>query len=547
MPIVPFFPQGGSTPAPSPVGGGTWLNIPATVYVVQATPSPNPAPYTFPEPTNGTGPYTYELALVTSGTSTGAQGSMVNWNPATRTIFSTVGADTNSLGERNLLIRIRATDSIGNYGYGYVLFLRNSGVDQANHIVLPELVLDETDPALTGFTFPLAVVGAIPSTNLNVQPYGTGLISPQPMTTDPSGRIQGPYTVDPVPGGTIFLTTGQQTGSGSSSSTRYILVKPVRRRRADSFPGVAPAKMLWDLDLKAIGAADPSAFTTPLTTTVQFYEADYVPAPGQLDYVNVRTNAVNVGIAPTAETSELAANGMVLSTATVSSSGRSIRQTIEWQFYPSNTPLAQRNPNRLFLVQGDAEIVSRMMGKVDFSTGPGRINWSNGHFSTQLLVSWVKTTTVAPPTLAAADVVQLALSRGLGANPSLLGFVPQADVNGQYFGMDSWRSGVRGVVVVYRWGGAWPDLDDDQPYAGLQHWVSEYEVDSAGASSFAYGTGSATGAPFNSASGNQAIFAAGSSFLVHECGPNSNPNATVTSTIERAQVAVRIRDILPKG
>jgi hypothetical protein len=94
--------------------------MPTVLVNAQDVPSPNPGSAQWPQPLNGTGPYAYELTMLSAGQST----AWFDYDIATRTIFYGQGVNSNTDASRNLLFRVKATDSLGNYGYGYVFFFR---------------------------------------------------------------------------------------------------------------------------------------------------------------------------------------------------------------------------------------------------------------------------------------------------------------------------------------------------------------------------------------------------------------------------------------
>lgn len=546
MPIVPFFdPATGASGGP-PSGGGTapgavWLEIPTTIVNATNVPSPVPASVQWPAPTNGTAPYTYEVTWLTD-----ASTNFADYDLSTRTFYYSQGINAGSDNTKNGFIRIKATDSVGNYGYGYILIFR-SDLASGNVFILPEIVLNETTTAPT-YTFAPVVAGAVGRKNtVNTwsHVYGNGKISENPMyladTTAGGGtgisRYMGPFVVDPVAGSVVVLTTSQESASGL---VQYVVVQPFRRRRANSYGVGGPYMTMMDYNLQTMGAADPSAYTLPLSTGAQNHQVDFAPAPGETDFFNLRAAAVTAGSPATVEVCSFDANGQTLelqSGATANS--RSIRSLVEMVAWPVRNNTAARRPNRVYSAYNDCEFVWRWHGRIEIGTNGGRVDWVNGLAGngTGGGIAFFIVQTGGPAGTTTNTLVQVRGYRQAGT--VFLGYVPAAEVLSRDIGVDIIGSGAQRVTYIYQWTGAFPDLTADRPYDGLKYWVIEGDGEPSGTTSFTMG---ASLLPLSGSSGYNG-YAADLPGFYQFVNLNANTNARVFSRIYRCVLLARPRPI----
>jgi len=537
MPIVPVFPSGGSGGSGGVTPGSVWLDMPTVLVNAQDVPSPNPGSVQWPQPLNGTGPYAYELTLVTPGQST----AWFDYDLATKTIFYGQGVNTTSDNSKNLMFRVKATDSLGNYGYGYVFFFRG-GTSAANIFLLPEIILSQ-DTVPTPYTFAPVVAGAIGRVNDNSlwsHAYGSGTISENPMYLSDAtagggtgiSRYMGPFTVDPIAGSIIILTTAQQNAAGSAS---YMVVQVFRRKRDNSFGVGGPYETLVDYNLQTLGAGDPSAYTLPLTSTVQNHNCDFVPAPGQTDFFTLRSAQVTAGFAATTEVCSLDANGSTLELSSVLGNARSIRSTVEATNWPARTNLATRRPNRIITGMLDTEFVWRFHGRAEIAVGGGRVDWINGLGNGGGAgITLITNTSPAPPSTPTTNLV---LIRGYRqSSPVNLGWAQASEILSRDIGVDIVGVGTNRITYVYQWPGQFPDLESDRPYEGIKHWVLEGDAEASNETSWVSG---GTLKPFQGSS-----YANGQAELTewyHAVYLNSLSNARAFSRVYRTQLLCRPR------
>ena len=534
-------------------GGGTgpgaeWLDIPTTVINVSAVPSPLPGSVQWPAPNNGTGPFVYEVTFLTGNTTN----QIFDYDLATRTLYYTQATNATNDSTKNSFVRIKATDANGNYGYGYILFWRNGAASAANHFVLPEIVLAENDPAPT-YTFAPIVAGAVGRINSDTgwsHTYGNGKLSENPMYLNDAAagggpgisRYMGPFTVDPMAGSVIIMTTTQQDAPGT---TIYAIAQPFRRRRADSYNTGGPYFTLLDYDMQALGAGDPSAFTIPLTGT-QNHNVDFAPAPGETDFFQLQAAQITAGSAATVEVAKIDADGLTLELQTAALNNRSIRATTTSYTWPTDTNIATRRPNRVYLASTDCEIVWRWHGRIEIDnsggagTGGGRVDWANAESQVAGggggLSFYVYQTVGGPVGYSANTMVQLSAFNA--STPATVGFVPAAEVLGRDIGVDVIGVGADRVTYIYQWTGAFPDLTAARPYDGYKYWVVEGDAESSAQGSFNAGSNLR---PF--INNGYASGAAPTVSMFSAVYLNGNANTRVFSRIYRQVVMARPRPL----
>lgn len=523
--------------------GAVWLDMPTVVVNAVNVPASVPASVQWPQPTNGTGPYVYEVTTMVGPSN---QAMYFDYNLSTRTLYYSQANLATTDSNKNPFFRIKATDSLGNYGYCYILLFRSEPT-AANTFILPEIVLDEADPAAV-YTFAPAVAGAIGRRNTNgtwSHVYGHGKLSENPMYLSDSlaggsasiSRYMGPFTVDPMAGGVLILTTAQ---SNLADSIQYMIAQPFRRRRANSYGVGGPYMVFCDYNMQSLGAADPSAFTFPLTTTPQSHQVDFVPAPGETDFLRVRTYAGLAGSPATVEVSSINADGQTLELQSgASANSRAIRTVTDFFAWPTRNNLTARRPNRCYIGGVDGEYVWRWHGRVEIGTTGGAVDWINtegpdtggGGGITFAVVQ-----ASGPAGVVTNTLVQLRGRRGSGE--ALVGYVPAAEVLFRDIGVDVIGSGAQRVTYIYQWTGSFPDLTADRPYSGLKYWVLEGDAEASNSSSFASG---AALKPLNNS--NYSNGAVELPNFYEQVNLNSNANARVFSRVYRNVFMGRPRPI----
>lgn len=520
--------------------GAVWLDMPTVVVNATDIPAVVPASVQWPEPTNGTGPYVYEVTFVMNGQTN----LFCDYDLPTRTLYYSQANFAWTASVKNALIRVKATDSVGNYGYCYLFFFR-SNVSAASVYILPEIVLDEADSAST-YTFAPVIPGAVGRKNTDTNwshVYGNGKLDENPMyLADPDAgggsgisRYMGPFKVDPVAGSVLILTTAQENAAGS---LLYMAVQPFRRRRANSYGVGGPYMTIADYNLQTLGAADPSAFTVPLTATSQSHVCDFVPAPGETDWFVMKTNQALAGSPATVEVSSLNANGQTLELQTVATNNRRIQATLVDYVWPTKTNTATRRPNRCYIASQDSEFVWRWHGRIEIGTVGGGVQWYNSDGPSTGGGGGVvlRSGTSGPPGATATTLIQV---RGRRANgETLIGYVPRAELLNRDIGVDVIGSGVQRVTYLYQWTGSFPDLTADRPYDGYKYWVFEGDAEATNETSFVAGDFLA---PFS-----QVTYAASATQYAHwyssvELG--SAANNRVFSQVYRVALMTRPRPI----
>jgi hypothetical protein len=467
MPIVPVFPPsgGGSPPTPPTPGIPQWLDMPTKVIYIATVPSPDPGAFTWDEPTNGTGPYTYE-GYVLGGNPIAAQWNFFDYT--NRTIRLTRPAPMTADGSQPMFIRIRAYDSVGNFGDQYIMVLyANTGASEVT--ILPETVIEEDDPAVS-FTFPPHFPGWIGENSTAAWSYtiGSGLISPSPMKDTTTARYQGPFTIDPAPGGALFITTRQRPSDGGGG--RQIVIKSVRRKRAPLMTTTnAPWQKVIDYDLEDIGTQSPTAFTMPLTG-LQTTRTQWTQPGFGTDAFTTNTQLVSAGTSTT-EATGINATGAYVQLADTVASNRAVRM----QFIPRisvshNSPDAVvPNALRANCVSMADDILIRMLVRVTMS-GQGSTLIvgcpDNNGASVRIAMGVVQIGSVVR-----TNQIQFQMQHGSTYRSS--GQLFTTEFNGLEFGYDLFASGANRRTVIYAWPGDFPTLGVPAPYGNLTHWELE--------------------------------------------------------------------------
>jgi len=484
MPIVPFFdPATGASGGPTSGGGGgaantyTWLNMPNKVHMVNTVPSPDPSGFAWDEPTNGVGPYTYEVVAV----QTQGQGTWNNYDLQNRLIFATRPGLASNDSLHPLLFRVRAFDSVGNWGDGYVFIFRGFGVT-ADNIIYDEVVLEEQDPPVT-YTVP-AFGGTFKgvSTDGNWSHVeGSGVMYPHPMkdtTNTTLGRYQGPFTIDPAPGASLFFTTCQQT-TPTSGTQKYIVQSFRRKRNSGMTRNEPPWQTVLDYDFKAIGTTSPASWPVPITSTT----SNIVwTQPG---FGSDCMSAIGQQLAPgttTLEQNYFNSNGMGVRIECAATSNRGIQAAVRPRVFVShNSPLspAPMIPAIRGAVVGvQSDVVLRFYGRVSLTGAAPSVRWFMGNVSNQ--GGWVnfgRSSAIGGVPL--TDIVVFGINSG--SSVRLGGNIPNTNINGLDIGVDIYISGAGRYAVVYVSDTPFPNLNgtlpnslpDPNPYANLKHWVME--------------------------------------------------------------------------
>lgn len=552
MPIVPFFdPATGASGGPTSGGGGgaantyTWLNMPNKVHMINSVPSPDPSGYAWDAPTNGVGPYTYEVVAI----QTQGQGTWANYDLANRLIFATRPSLASNDTVHPMLFRVRAFDSVGNWGDGYVFIFQGFGVT-ADNIIYDEVVLEEQDAPVT-YTVP-AFGGTYKGTGSDTNwshVEGSGVMYPHPMkdtTNTTLGRYQGPFTIDPAPGASLFFTTCQRA-TPTSGTLKYIVQSFRRKRNSGMTRNDPPWQTVLDYDLKAIGATSPASWPVPIVSTTTSDIVWTEPGFGP-DCMFAICQQLTTGTT-TLEQNYFNSNGMGVRIECAASSNRGIQAVVKPRVFVShNTPsaIAPMIPAVRGAVVGvQSDVVLRLYGRVTLTGNAPIVRWFLGNVSTQ--GAWVNFGRAgAIGGVPTADIVTIGINTG--STTRLGGNIPNSDINGVDIGVDLYLTGAGRYAVVYASNTPFPDLNstlpnslpDPNPYANLKHWVMEGVAEG----------GSTLTSPFAGAAGGDAFEAGGFAdnrmrdpFVGMQVRAGNNGAAVIESVIYRTAILHRARSM----
>lgn len=456
--------------APAPTGAATWLEMESKVYYLSTTPpTPDPSPYTWDAPTNGTGPYTYEVTAVGGGASSGAAQAFTYYDQATRSIYMSAVVNTGSTGSIPLYYRVRAYDSLGNWGDTYVMFVyMGPGVLTD---ILPEIVLDEADPPATySFAVPAGWVGVDQEAPWGGV-VGSGIVTPSPMKDTLTTRYMGPFTVDPAVGAVLWLHTAQETTPGGA--TLKWICQPFRRRRDPMTRFDAPWQTVIDWDLESAGSQDPSAWTVPSAGS-QVYSADFI-ANSFTEQTQVTYTQLSAGSAAATEVAAFDATGLHCSMTSLATNSRAISTSIQPRVANTHDQPTPYWPERWASIPSSDELVFRWVGEVTVIGAAATVTWTAG--STGANGNYIRfargPAIGGTPT---ADVITIQSQHDAGQRNIVQ--VPRTEIDGVTIGVDLHVIGPRRVIVVYVYAGSMPDLNSGiNPYGGLKYWVAEGEGD----------------------------------------------------------------------
>jgi len=453
-----------------------WLDIPAGVSSTNnftpAGPSGTIGTFTLGLPTNASGNTYYRIQLATR-----ADNALPwrNWNNLTRVVSWNDAVYSNGQSNSPDMYRFEVTDDAGNYGIGYHVFgFWNYG--PTNTIAYPEIVLEESDPAYS-LTFAPFEAGATGTNDATPLCYivGSGRVSGAEVYLQKVSGVQyqGPFSVDPTPGGVIFMITQQEPGSGSGA-TRTI-IQPIRRRRANGNRQQGGFTRAYELDVTLL---DHSYMTMPVTTPQVSGTATPGGVPGYYDTVTINTSVLNAGVAASLEqTNSIPGQGLVTELQTTVTNSRSVGNTLTSLM--ANNLNSGRLPAYSNVIPVADEIVFRSMGRIDMTNA----STSNTGFVDWMVASYANTDGPSglrfqlnqgmPSGFVTNDFVSV----GVYQSPSVQrrrAQIPRTDLLSRDIGMDVYMRGGQSVVVVYQWAGSFPSLASRMPYAGLRHWVFEH-------------------------------------------------------------------------
>jgi hypothetical protein len=468
MPIVPVFPpSGGGGPTPPTPGIPQWLDMPSKVYLINSTPSPDPSEYGWDEPTNGTGPFTYEV------TQMGGQTNVSNWTDydlANRKIISSrTTAPWQSATSQPSVFRIRAYDSAGNYGDCHVLIASPTITSPAAQVVLDEVVLEEDDPAVV-FTWPPFAAGYTGS-NTASDPWsfalGSGDVWPSLMKNATTARLQGPFTVNPAPGSVIFMNTVQRLGG---SGTAGLLIKAFRRKRGPFLTSTGgPYQVVIDHNMEGIGTqVGPKTFST----AGENVEYPWTQAGIGTDYAQFRSVVVTAGTVDVNEVT-LDSNGFRGRFGhSVSSSKRHEVVYLPRLLTTYDVP-ASTNPafmgQRAAMVHMSDEVVVRFQGQVSRTGTSSSVTWYIGAIN-DTGVRVVFNQGGAIQGTPATNVAQISVTNGTGTRT--IGSTTPSTIYNVPIGVDVYL-GTRPRAIIYLWPGDFPDLLEVNPYGTVKNWIAE--------------------------------------------------------------------------
>jgi hypothetical protein len=292
--------------------------------------------------------------------------------------------------------------------------------------------------------------------------------------------------------------------------------------------------------MPALGAADPSAYTLPLSTTAQNHQVDFAPAPGETDFFNLRAAAVTAGSAATVEVCSLDSNGLTLELQSGAvANSRNIRTLVEAVAWPTRNNVASRRPNRVYSAYNDCEFIWRWHGRFEIGVQGGRIDLVNGlaGSGTGGGITLFVVQAGGPAGSTTNTLVQLRATRQ--TSTAFVGYVPASEILSREIGVDIIGSGAQRVTYLYQWTGSFPDLTAARPYVGHKYWVVEGDAEGSSESSFVTGSGLK---PLDDSAGF-ASFAAELPEFFQAASLNSNANARVFSRIYRCKLEARPRPI----
>lgn len=488
MPIVPVFPPagGGSTPTPPTPGIPQWLDMPSKVYLITSTPSPDPSEYEWDEPTNGTGPFTYEATQMSGMPNTN---NWTDYDLVNRKIIasqSTVlwGNDINQPS----VFRVRAYDSVGNYGDCHVLIASPS---VSNRVVLDEVVLEEDDPAVE-FTWPPFAAGYV-GMNSDTSPWshalGSGDVWPSLMKNTTTARYQGPFTVNPAPGSVIFMNTLQKPAS--STIPAALLIKAFRRKRGPLLTSTGgPYQVVIDHNMEDIGTqVGPITFPPGNVST----NADYgwsQPGIGT-DSAQFRSTNLTAGVLTVDEVT-LDSNGFRGRFECSATTNK--RHDVLYMprlLTSHNTPYSATPAFmgiRAAMVHMSDEVVVRFQGQVSRTGTSSNVTWYVGAINDSGVRVFFNQGAAIRGT-PATDVAQITISNGTGGR--IIGSTAPSAIYNVPIGVDI-HLGVRPTAVIYLWPGDFPDLLEANPYGNVKHWVAEGDAKNGSYSNSSYAGASDT-------------------------------------------------------
>jgi len=459
-------------------GGGAaaaWLDIPAQATFANDNYPPGPSgsigQFTLALPTNASGSTYYTINLATRADN---QLSWRNWNNLTRTISWDQMVKTTSLSDLPDVFVFEVTDDAGNYGIGYHLFAYFSNVT-TRMIARPEIVLEENDPPYS-LTYAPWASGATGSNDPTIPIYilGSGKVTgAQSVAQQVSTLVyQGPFTVDPTPGGVVFMYTMQEFAS-TDPATHWI-VQPIRRRRAT---GTKTGKFLRNYELD-VTQLQTTGITMPVTGTPSTSANTPPGNPSYYDIVMVRASVLAAGSASTSEQANaVSGTGLVTELVTTASNTRGIGSTLTAATY--NGTNTSRKPVYSSAIPVSDEVVFRMMGRIDMT---------NASSSNTAFVDWCAVN--ATNTIGAIGL-RFRLNQGMTTgfvpnnyvtvscwgNPSFQrqrAQIPRTVLLSQDIGMDVYLRGAGAMIALYVWPGSFPDLSTRIPYAGIRHWTFDW-------------------------------------------------------------------------
>lgn len=479
MPIIPAFdPDTGASGGPSSGGGGAsnvWLDIPAQATFSNNTLPPGPSgsigQFTLPLPTNASGQTYYRINLATRADNATP---VRNWNNLTRTVSWDTVVQTTGTSNLPDVFMFEVTDDAGNYGIGYHLFAYFTS-PLSRMVCRTEIVLEEDDPPYS-LTYAPYEPGATGSNDSVIPIYivGTGKVTGAQAVAQKVSTLvyQGPFTVDPPPGGVVFMYTMQEFGSTNPGT--HFIVQPIRRRRA---AGTQLGKFVRNYELD-VTLLDSTGITMPVTGTPSTAANTPAGNPSYYDLVTVAASVLTAGSASTSEQANaVSGTGLVTELVTTASNTRGIGSTLTARTFDAIN--SGRVPVYSSAIPVSDEIVFRMMGRIDMTnaltTNTAFVDWCNV----------VNTNTIG------AIGLRFRLNQGMPAgfatndyvtvycwgNPSFQrqrAQIPRTVLLSQDIGMDVYLRGAQAVIALYVWPGSFPDLSTRIPYAGIRHWTFDW-------------------------------------------------------------------------
>lgn len=451
MPIVPFFPQGGSTPTPS---GPTWLDVPTQIESIANTAVDDPIlAVTLNSPTNGVGPYKWKVIpnFPWPGSWMGRQ---YGTGGQTFEVSNIRFPDNQSdLGQRQVSWRVIVEDSLGNWGVG-LLIIHERNADETRPPVIIEQVLS---PTVGEYQFAARTPPAGVTSRANYNPLGTGFCYPSPV--EPSGTTNHEATqfvLTTPPGGVCAISYRRLFSGPPNESERVWLIV---RRELDS----EDMEYGWGSWSESQDFLDWSnitniSFTTPLGTSSSQTAVIYTNAVTGRNYpAAYLAYAQTAGVTPALEVANI--TGGVATLTSNSNSGTSSNRQVWLSFFPRVQQTVQDTATRAASLGSDCGYMIRIKfnltlrgihGFADFRIGPSATSSANGMRILGRGNDFLYDGSIEPIRFQAVRA---------GSTISFSS-IRRSLMDGQDWGIDFYSAGGQTWLAMYPWDAGWTDFPE---------------------------------------------------------------------------------------